>query len=210
MRLGGMWGRWSRERGHRPSGQRALTAAPQGLASPTRAGGTDDDSSPSRCEAEAAAPAPAADGYVVILLDPSLESVAGVLQEELGSKFAVVVWTPAERAGERSDAIQGRPGAPSRGVIAVLDATADPDAATAVARLRRRHPRAGLLVVASRSAAAASWRTTTDLLDAGADDVLIELNPRELAARLKALARRRAAPPAQGTKLMAGSQPALS
>jgi DNA-binding response OmpR family regulator len=157
-------------------------------------------------EAQARSGRAAAGEFVAILLDPGLESVAASLQEELGPGFAVVVWSPADRAGERSDAVHDWPAKPSQSVIAVLDATADPAASTAVARQRRRHPRAGMLVVASRSAAAATWRATADLLDAGADDVLTELNTLELAARLKALARRRAAAPAAPSTRMDDSR----
>ncbi|HEX9342140.1 MAG TPA: hypothetical protein VF995_00810 [Actinomycetota bacterium] len=173
MRMSGVWGRWRRK---------PPVVAPPRRASDGSGGGNGDgtgtDQGPSGAGA-AAAPR----GHVAILLDPGLESVASSLQEELGPGFAVVV-EPPEPVGS------------SQSVIAVLDATPDPAASTAVARQRRRHPQAGMLVVASRSAAAATWQTTADLLDAGADDVLIELNTRELAARLKALARRRLATPA--------------
>jgi hypothetical protein len=63
-------------------------------------------------------------------------------------------------------------------------------------------PRAGLLVVAGRVATGAScWQEMeiADLLDAGADIVMVEMSTRELAARRKAPARRRlaAVPPGQ-------------
>ncbi len=194
MTTSSLWGRWGRNR--RWGGWKRTAAAQPGPASNGNGGGTSTGdvngtaTGNGRSEAEAAA---VAADHVAILLHPGLEAVAPSLQEELGPGFAVVIWPveSSEHAGERSDAVHGRPVEPSEAVIAVLDATADSVAAITVARQRHRHPQAGMLVVASRTAAATSWRTTADLLDAGADDVLSELNTRELAARLKALARRR-------------------
>ena len=191
MRLGRRRGRWRRERRASDRSGRSPAVTPPGRASAGRPSGTDGGTGVPG--ATAAAPKPSPGEHVAVLLDPALEPVAAALREELGPGFAVVVWAPGDREGERGDSAYGLPVKPVQGVISVLDLAADPTAAAGVAHPRRRQPRAGMLVVASRSAAAASWQATTELLDAGADDVLTELNTRELAARLKALARRRTA-----------------
>jgi len=188
MRMSSVWGRWGRRR--RLGGGTSPAVAPPGLASPRSAHGSGGNGNGNGTATNAgngngrpaAVAAAAATEHVAVLLDPGLESVAAALREELGPGFAVVIWPPVE------------PVEPPRSVIAVLDASADPGASMTVASQRRRHPRAGMLVVASRTATASTWQATAELLDAGADDVLTELNTRELAAHLKALARRRSDP----------------
>jgi len=86
-------------------------------------------------------------------------------------------------------------------VIVVLDAVFDPAAAATVARQRSRHPAYRPAGRGQPGRDRSCWQEMeiADLLDAGADVVMVEMSTRELAARLKAPARRRlaAVPPGQ-------------
>lgn len=109
---------------------------------------------------------PRPEGLVTVILDQGASRNADVLQDALGDRFHVVTFPPADD------------------VIAVLTA-APPRLIYAHSQL---HPTVGLIVtrVGSEPDAAAA------ILDAGADDCQRDTDPRELAARLLALSRRRA------------------
>ena len=120
---------------------------------------------------------------VLVLLDPALRSVAGILQQALGPGFGVAVGLlPPGTAW------------PGRYAVVVLD-TADPGW---LAAERGRYPGADLLAVTGAPAADRDPGLVPALFAAGADDVLTWLSVPELAARVKALARARAGqrPPA--------------
>lgn len=106
------------------------------------------------------------EGRVTVILDEGASRIADVLQDALGAGFHVVAFPPADD------------------VIAVL--TAAPP--RLVYAHRQLHPTVGLIVtgVGIQPDAVAA------ILNAGADDCLRETDPRELAARLIALSRRRA------------------
>jgi hypothetical protein len=103
---------------------------------------------------------------VTVILDERASQIADVLQDALGAGFHVVAFPPADD------------------VIAVLTAASP----RLVYAHRQLHPTVGLVVtgVGAQSDAVAVT------LDAGADDCLRVTDPRELAARLVALSRRRA------------------
>jgi hypothetical protein len=113
---------------------------------------------------------------VLVLLDPGLRSVAGILQQALGPGFGVAVGLLPP----------GTPW-PGRYAVVVLD-TADPGW---VAAERGRYPGADLLAVTGAPAADHDPGLVPALFGAGADDVLTWLSVPELAARVKALARQR-------------------
>jgi hypothetical protein len=101
-----------------------------------------------------------------VILDEGASRIADVLQDALGAGFHVVAFPPADD------------------VIAMLTA-APPRLIYAHSQL---HPTVGLIMtgVGTEPDAVAA------ILDAGADDCQRDTNPRELAARLVALCRRRA------------------
>ncbi len=102
---------------------------------------------------------------VTVILDQGVSRMADNLQDALGSGFYLVAFPPAND------------------VIAVLTTTSP----EIVAVHRQLHPGIGLVVtgVGDQPDAVAA------VLDAGADDCLRATDPRELAARLIALSRRR-------------------
>ena len=106
---------------------------------------------------------------VTVLLDERASQIADVLQDALGAGFHVVAFPPADD------------------VIAVLTAASP----RLVYAHRQLHPTVGLVV----TGAGAQPDAVAPTLDAGADDCLRVTDPRELAARLVALSRRRALTP---------------
>jgi hypothetical protein len=116
--------------------------------------------------------------HVIVNLDPGSIGIADVLQDALGGGFQVVAFPPA------------------KDVIAVLTA-ASPGL---VAAHRQLHPDVGLVVIGVGDQPDAVATT----LNAGADDCFRETNPRELAARLLALSRRRAIAPDRHPRQPAG------
>ena len=111
-------------------------------------------------------PEPRPDARVIVLLDEDASLIADALQDGLGASFDVVAFPPSDD------------------VIAVLTAAAP----RVVAAHRNLHPTVGLVVTGTGSEPA----TVVATLDAGADDCLPVTDPRELAARVMAIARRRA------------------
>jgi hypothetical protein len=104
--------------------------------------------------------------HVTVILDERASQIADVLQDALGAGFHVVAFPPADD------------------VIAVLTAASP----RLVDAHRQLHPTVGLVI----TGAGAQPDAVATVLNAGADDCLRETDPRELAARLKALSRRRA------------------
>lgn len=111
-----------------------------------------------------------AERRVTVILDERASQIADVLQDALGAGFHVVAFPPADP--------------PADDVIAVLTAASP----RLVDAHRQLHPTVGLVI----TAAGAQPDAVATVLNAGADDCLREADPRELAARLKALSRRRA------------------
>jgi DNA-binding response OmpR family regulator len=103
---------------------------------------------------------------VSVILDERASQIADVLQDALGAGFHVVAFPPADD------------------VIAVLTAASP----RLVDAHRQLHPTVGLVV----TGVGAQPDAVAVTLDAGADDCLRVTDPRELAARLVALSRRRA------------------
>jgi DNA-binding response OmpR family regulator len=103
---------------------------------------------------------------VSVILDERASQIADALQAALGAGFHVVALPPADD------------------VIAVLNAASP----RLVAAHRQLHPTVGLIV----TEVGAQPNAVAAILDAGADDCLRATDPRELAARLAALSRRRA------------------
>ena len=102
---------------------------------------------------------------VTVILDKRASEIADVLQDALGAGFHVVAFPPADD------------------VIAVLTAASP--------RLVYAHPQLHLTVGLVVTGAGAEPDAVAATLDAGADDCLRVTDPRELAARLVALSRRR-------------------
>jgi hypothetical protein len=103
---------------------------------------------------------------IAVWVDPDLGGVRQRLADELGAGFRVQI-------GQ----------VPERGVALV----ADPSSAV-IAGLRRIHPGPGLIAVVPYRPSGGP--EVAGLLDAGADDVASAGNPRELALRVRAVARR--------------------
>ena len=103
---------------------------------------------------------------VTVILDERTSQIADILQDALGAGFHVVALPPADD------------------VIAVLTAASP----RLVDAHRQLHPTVGLVI----TGAGARPDAVAVTLDAGADDCLRVTDPRELAARLVALSRRRA------------------